>query len=576
MRSGRLHEGHRRLRMQHRIGVNDTVERSSFLPPRLARWGLVGPAFFGVVAHLATLPNGFVFDDWDAIRDNPVVQGRLDPSALLHRDFWGRLPGAPGGVGTWRPLVVLSLWLDHHVGGGGPLAFHVSNLLFHATAVFAFTLALSHHLRNRMLAIVAGSLFAVFAVCTEGVASIVGRADTLATAFAFLAFAALPSRDETPRARQFALAAIALLAALLCKEAAIAAPAWMLLADRWLTRDVLPEPARRRRAAMIVGMTLGALGMYLALRLPTFGGTAPLLRSYNNNPLLDASLPTRVITALGLLGFSVQLTILPLQLAPDYSFAEILPSTSLWHTGPLAGLAVLAGLVALAIGARRNAPAASVGAAMFLVPWFAVSNTVVLLPTIFAERLLYAPAAGIALLLASGDRALRKRDRGLLASALLTVMLAANLARSVLRDLDWHDSLTLFTQAVVDTPQCARSWDNLGAARLKAHQPESALRALGRATEIAPQWASPYVLMGRALDEVGQPDRAEQALRHAIALEPSNAIAHFDLAVFLARNRRFAEALEVARAGLAVRPDDQRLQGIARRIAIDLRNSQPP
>ncbi len=534
------------------------------------RWAVLLPALIGMLVHAPTLANGFVFDDFEAIRDNPVVHGPLDLSSLLHRDFWGRLPGAQGGVGTWRPLAVLTLWFDRHAGGGGPFAFHLTNLLIHGLAVFAFTLALSRHLRDRWTALLAGTTFAVLAVCTEGVASIVARADTLATALAFLAFAALPARGEPIRVGRLALAGLALFAALLCKEAAIAAPAWMLLCVAALERDEGDRDERKRRLIAIAGMSLAVLVAYLALRLPTFGGASSLGRSYNNNPLLGASLSARLFTGLRLLGFSLQLVVMPLQLAPDYSFAEILPSQSLFAGGPLVGLAVLVSMLALAAYLWRRSPATVAGIALFLVPWFAVSNIAVALPTIFAERLLYAPAAGVALLLAVAARALLDRERRMTAITLLVVTLAGNAARSVVRDMDWHDSSTLFSQAVIDTPDCARAWNNLGAARMETHRPALALQALERAVRIAPEWASPWALMGGVLDELGEPERAEAAMRRAIRLDRAHGAAYFNLTVFLARHGRRAEALAVARAGEVARPDDARFHALVRQLATDL------
>jgi hypothetical protein len=519
----------------------------------------------GVIAHAVTLANGFVFDDLEAIRDNPVVQGTAPFRGLFTRDFWGRVPGSSGSVGTWRPLVEFTLWLDRRLGGGGPFAFHLSNLVFHAAAVTALTVALDRQLRDRRLAIATGSLFAAFAIGSEGVASIVARADTLAAAFGFLAFAMLPDRTRRVRARDAIPLTLAFLAALLCKEAAIATPAWILFAEFVLGRDVEPR-ARRSRFALVVVAALAAVALYLAVRLPLFGGAHTLGRSYNNNPLLAEGLGVRVLTALRLFGLSVQLTLLPLQLAPDYSFAEIMPSRSWLEPAVLVGTLVLASCVLFAVACVRRIPAVSVGVAMFVVPWFVVSNIVVPLPTIFAERLLYAPAAGIALLLALGIEGLRARDRGTLATALLVLLVAANGVRSLWRDLDWHDSRSLFSQAVIDTPRCARSWENLGAALMEARQPERARRALETAVRIAPQWAAPYALLGGVLDELGDAEAAEHALRRAVRLDPAIGTGYFNLTVFLLRHGRRADAIDIIDAALRARPNDARLLQLAREL----------
>lgn len=537
----------------------------------LPRWYFALPPILAALVHLVTLANGFVFDDYEAIRSNPVVQGSFAFGALLRHDFWGRAPGTLGSVGTWRPLALLTLWIDRHAGGGGPFAFHLSNLLFHVGAVTALTLAFARRLRSPAIGVTAGAIFAVMAIGTEGVASIVARADVLAAAFSFAAFAAFPS-DPTERARpvHIALTSASMLAALLCKEAAIATPAVLVVCEWALTRSDSSRHTRRQRLIALTLASAAAIALYLALRLPLFGGVSSLGRSYNNNPLIGAGIGARLLTSARLLGLSLQLALFPLQLAPDYSFAEIMPSRSLFDSGVLAGLALFLALVLATVGAARVAPRAFVAIAWFALPYLAVSNLFVLLPTIFAERLLYAPSAGIALLLASGIDTLRARDRRPMANVVLVLLLFANAARSVLRDIDWHDARSLFGQAVIDTPRCARSWENLGAALMEAHRPREALHALTTAVEIAPDWGVPYALLGGVLDELGDPVRAERALRRSIRLDPALASGYTNLTVFLVRHGRRDDALATVRAGRRVRPADAgltRLEGQLEREA---------
>src|SRR5689334_2614864 len=86
-------------------------------------------AAIAAFTHARALAAGFVFDDRGAILENGVVQGAFDLGALLGTDFWGKLPGE--GPGTWRPLVVLTFWLNKHLADSW---FHQTNLLFHSGA----------------------------------------------------------------------------------------------------------------------------------------------------------------------------------------------------------------------------------------------------------------------------------------------------------------------------------------------------------------------------------------------------------------------------------------------------------
>ncbi len=485
------------------------------LPARPRAYALVVLA--ALLAHLRSVTCGFVYDDPYAILGNPVVQGAFDPGLLLARDFWGLAPGE--GVGTWRPLPVLTLWLDWHAGGGAPWLFHATNVLLHALASLALALAARSPL--------AGVIFAALAGSSEAVDGIVGRADVMAAGLCFLAWK-LSRRSAWG-------AAAAFLGALLCKESAIVFPVWLLLVEK----------PRRGHLALAA-----AAGLYAALRAATFGLVSEdVLRSVNNNPLLGEPLGTRVMTSLELLALAARRILVPVELAPDYSFAEILPATGVSPVGALVLIAAAAGALLL----RRQAPLAARGLAIFLVTWLAVSNIVAPLPAIFAERLLYLPAAGAAMAMAAGLDALAGRSR-LAAIGLAVLLVSGNLARSVARAGDWRVELTVWAAAVETTPRSARAHANLGAALRKVGRHDEALVALATATEIAPAWGLPRTLAGAVLDDQGARAAAERQLRMAVTLDPDLEDAAFNLGLFLARRGRAPEAVHVLRVYAARHP----------------------
>jgi protein O-mannosyl-transferase len=357
---------------------------------------------------------------------------------------------------------------------------------------------------------------------------------------------------------------MAFLGALLCKEAAVALPAVLLLLD-WLTTRRLPRPWATRYLAFAA-----ALFVYIALRLILFAPPGDVARSFNNNPLVDEGAPVRLLTALRLLAETLRVLLLPITLSADYSYAQILPERSPASGLVVAGALVLVAIIAGAIALRRRAPAVSAGAVLFLVPWLVVSNIPFAIPTIFAERLLYAPAAGVALALAALVVALHARGLKLVAVALAVILVGGNLARTVARDREWRDEVTLFAAAVEATPRSARSWNNLGAALLRAGRPEEALEALRVAVEIAPQWSAPHALAGAILDQAGDAPHAEQALRRAVQLDPDHPDAVHNLAVFLARRGRLPEAAALLERFLQRRPQSDKVRALLTKIRSDL------
>ncbi|MDQ7053887.1 MAG: hypothetical protein Q9P14_13730 [candidate division KSB1 bacterium] len=85
----------------------------------------------------------------------------------------------------YRPLLMLSFWLDARINGPLPTGFHASNLLYHLLAVWVLFALLQRLLANRLTAFMLTLLFAIHPVNTQAVAWIPGRNDVLLGIVAF-------------------------------------------------------------------------------------------------------------------------------------------------------------------------------------------------------------------------------------------------------------------------------------------------------------------------------------------------------------------------------------------------------
>lgn len=517
-------------------------------------------ALLALLSHLRSVGNQLVFDDRSAILENLTVTGAFDLRRLFAFDFWG-LP-AGQGVGTWRPLVTLSFIVDRRIGGGAAWAFHLTNLLAHVATALLLTIVVAGRLRNRRLALWAGSIFAVLAVQTDAVASAVGRADVLAAAFLLASLWSLGPSDAPTRPSRLVAGSFFTGLALLCKESALVAPVLFYVLDATLfaheaervgSDDAGTSPGSRARRVLhafgvprpwalrylVTALTCAA---YLAVRACAIPLSAIHVTRWDN-PLLGEPIGVRALTALKLTLLSLRAMLVPLNLAPDYSSAEILPVRSLLSGEVLAG-ALLVGLASLVcIRFRRRAPALAFAVALWLVPWALVSNLVVPGAAIFAERLLYLPSAGFAVGLALLCERLFDRSR-VGAVTLLTVVVTSNLLLCVQEDGIWHDELSLFREGVETAPRCARAWNNYGSVLLRVNRVADALAALDRAAEILPEWPAPHRLSAVAWKAAGRLTEEEQQLRLAAALSKTYPD-QLELARFLLDHNRAEEARAV-------------------------------
>ncbi|OWZ03829.1 LOW QUALITY PROTEIN: hypothetical protein PHMEG_00024377 [Phytophthora megakarya] len=167
--------------------------------------------------------NGFVWDDRSAVLTNADVQ-RSSWSDVFSHDFWGTHIRSVHSHKSYRPLTVLSFRLNYVLARGhSAWLYHFTNALVHALcAVLVWKVAdvlFQQHQRrlesesgtenpqdssptaatarmkmtmeekDKMVgSVTAGLLFAVHPIHCDAVASIVGRADLLCTAFSLLAF----------------------------------------------------------------------------------------------------------------------------------------------------------------------------------------------------------------------------------------------------------------------------------------------------------------------------------------------------------------------------------------------------
>jgi tetratricopeptide (TPR) repeat protein len=485
-------------------------------------------AALAAAAYAGSIHGGFVFDDVRAVVDNPVVTGREPLAHAFTRDFWGLPPGLPGPI--YRPLVVLGFALQWRLGGGTGWIFHAFNVLLHAACVAALYLVWRRIAEER--AALAGAVFAaVFAAPAEAVQAVVGQADLLAGLLVTVALAA----HRTPGVRGAAAATCCFAAALGCKEIAATAPFAFFALDL-----ITPSPARPRGRFIAYAAALAA---YLPLRANALGGLLGPVDPLHN-PLANGDAVGRIFGAGRVF-------------LERYAAGFLDPGRRLYACGSpacapsgaddpfaWAGLLLFAALLAAPILLRRRAPAAAAGLAWFAVLFFPVSNFPLTSTTVYGERLLYAPAAGLAIAFGAAVAAL---PRPWLATALFAAVALPNAALLQARHRDWRDEDRLFFSALSAAPDAALVQANAAAACYRGRDPVCAEAHARRALELWPGLAAAESVLASSLDRQGRAAEAEAIYARLMSAGP-NAGVVADYALFLARRGRAAEALQAIRA----------------------------
>ncbi len=507
-----------------------------------------------VGAYAVTAGYRFVYDDLHVIQNNAVLHSLTNWRAILRATWFG--------PDLYRPVTELSFALDWAVSGGDPRWFHLVNVLLHA-----LTTALVYLLARGGLSVVgagaAAMVFAVHPVHVEAVANVVGRAEVLAACFtvaaalAYRADGALAARGERNTWRRAAASLGTLVATALglaAKETAFVIPGVLLLID-WFDGERRGERAGvrfTRHGVLWVGSVALALE-WLWLRSLIIGD---MVGVHPAPGLEGEGLAGRVLVMAPVVLQYLRLLFVPARLSADYS-PNFLPAAARLSAGAVLGLAALLVCVAVGVGVRRRAPMVTFGLAWIGGSVLIVSNLIVPSGVLLAERTLYLPSVGAALVLgwlvawtdASWARA---------GVALAGVLVALGMIRTETRVPAWRDNEHFFPQLVRDAPGSYRSYWVAGALAYGAGDRARGEALIRQAIVVYPLHPRVWETLAYQLEKDGRWLEAAQHFKTSFALD-STEVADGLLAV---RNYIRAGMVDSA-AAVAARvarssPDDPR------------------
>jgi len=437
------------------------------------------------------------------------------------------------------------------------------NLVYHTLNTFlAFAVASRLSGRYRP-ALIAALLYAVHPIQTEAVAYISGRRDLLSTLFVFLGVLAFLRRRDRGNCGGLGLIVAAYVLGLLAKEMAITLPLLLLAYDAIHQATLPPGTPVLPMVAALLRTGPGCLArdrrLYLPLLLLSgvfsvfaifFSGATGAHRQYGGG------LELTVLTSARTIAHYLKLLLFPATLNADYSFDAFPVSRSFFDPAALLAIllvvAILIGLVAL----LPAEPVAAFGGAWFCITLLPVSQ---IIPhhEIMAEHYLYLPSFGFFLVAAHFADQLLDWRRG--ATALYGIYACIVLllsARTIVRNPDWHDTLTLWQKTVQTAPRSARARNNLGMALLERDQLEAAERELEEAVQITPNDGQRRENLGRLYLQMGRLEAAEAQLEEAIRMLPGQPSAHLALGVIYLRQERLTDAEWEFREAARLRPLD--------------------
>ena len=484
-------------------------------------------AAIGAITLLVFLPaveNGFVnWDDQRNFLENTNFRG-LGPQQL--KWIWGALD-----AGFYIPVTRLFISLNYQLWGLTPGGYHLSGIILHAcNAVLVFLLNLSLFRRitgagrPRILPAAAFSalFFALHPLRVESAVWASGLHDPLSTAFyllTVLSYLRLRSGTDGHRLKWALASGTFFTLALLSKPTGLLLP----LALVFLDFHLFPAGGIKEK---IRGAVDGKLQLLLPI-LPVFAIT---LYSHQKAESIYSfasySAAQRLAQAAYNGVFYLWKTLLPLNLSPLYQLdIQLQP----WDWPSWFATALFLSLTGvLILLARRGFPAGFSAWAAYLLLLAPVSGLSQTGYQVAADRYSYLSCLPWTLLLTGAGLSVRK-NRGLM--LLPGLALLAVLGLLTQRQIKvWHDSESLWRQAIAADPRSTYALDNLGDALADKGNLREAIPCYVRAVIINPSFSEAHNDLATAYFESGRVDRALSHFRRAVEIKPDYLLAHHNLA----------------------------------------------
>lgn len=502
-------------------------------------------AVLAILLYAGTWQHGFVLDDDVVIVKNQFVQrgwaGVKD--IFTHDSFAGyervNVEGSVLEGGRYRPLSLV--WFALLVSLFGSKAW-----VFHAFVIICYALcgALLYQVLRRVLkeighgdwiAFLSALLFVAHPVHTEVVANVKSADEILSMLFGLGALYSLFRAFDTGRALPAWVAAGSILLACLAKESAVTLVVTIPLA-LWYFRKTTWFQVGSYAIPLVMGVAA-----FLLMRAGALGGepSGTVMHDPLNNPFLTwtgegwtaCTAGERWATIVYVLGRYVGLVFFPFPLTHDYyPFHITLQSFSapaVW-----ASLALLVGILALALRSLKTRALMGYGAWFFLISISMTSNILFPVGTYMAERFLFMPSLGILFGVIAWAISLST-----FRSAVPWIVLGITIVFSILtlmRTPAWKDNRTLFATDIAISANSAKLQNDYGTLllddALKMSDPsqqkaqlQEALPHLRRAIELHPTYYDAMLAYGACAYYVQQYAIAAASYRQALRLYPGDA-----------------------------------------------------
>jgi len=556
----------------------------------LIYWVLIA---FTFIVYGNSILNDYALDDIVVVSQNEFVQkGFKGIKDIMTTDMFvgfDKKENALVAGGRYRPLSLITLAIEYQFLELSPHFSHFINVLLFAfcgIGVFIFIRKLLNkhsplkHLENSAIPLIAAILYIAHPIHTEAVANIKSRDEILSLLFClFSTISFLNYIDKGQKIKYLVIGFVLFFLALLSKENSFT---FLLIIPMtiWFFRK-----ASVKDYLMIGTPLVIAGGIFWVMRNKFAGGGLDLdVHNILNNPFLGATAIQKYATITYTIGKYFLLLIFPSPLSSDYDY-NVIPLQSFSDISVIVSLLVIIALAVIAIMQFMKRTILSYSILFFAITFSLVSNIIFPIGTTMTERFIFIPSLGFCFIVAYYINKLasptlsksssNKTDKETIPGIsilknktclfILVVLTGLYSIKTIARNMDWKDNMSLFTADVVTSPNSANLNKDIGnslvdAGKLitnKKHQADTfnlAKPYLKKAMKIYSGYTDAYRLLGFIYYMENKFDSAFYYNAGGLKVKPDDAELNYNQGKVLDKQKKYDEAIKVLNHAIEINP----------------------
>ncbi len=499
----------------------------------------------GLIAYSNSFNGEFVFDDVSNIVDNPSI-----------RKLWPLVDAlkAPLGSGVaGRPIINFSLAINYAISGEKVWSYHLFNFLIHTFAALALygilrisflseKLPERYHVASTNLALGCALIWMVHPLQTQSVTYTIQRCESLmGLCFLLTLYCAIRGWRSGRTGLWHLAALLSFFVGIGAKEVIIVAPFMVFLYDLLFVHDGAKEALKKSQllyAGLVFGLIL--IGLQVAA-----GGTV------DSGPFKVTFGPLQyALTQCQIVFQYITLSFWPHELCIDYYWSIIQPVEAF----PFVLLVLTLLFCSIWSVLKRNLLGF---AAIWFLAILAPTSSIMPLDEIISEHRMYLPLAGLVVITVvsvyeAGRRVFShlplskahynsvSRLSGL---GLLAITIGVLTVLTFVRNSDYKNSVSIWTDTVKKQPRNPRAHYNLGCALAELEQYQDSVVYFQEAVRIRPSFFDAQKNLAIIFIRLNEPEKAVLPLLNALKLRPDSADVHYSFGTAMVKLSKPQEAV---------------------------------